>query len=202
MKKMRRILLGLYFALVMSTTAHAVPQHLPAVDPAGGGGTLWQITFYDDTAPAHTPWATQRICVFNLGVAGSNTVGLWYSTTYNRWIGRFRQEGDEVKMIGDFWKGPGNDSIDWEIAVGDREGFGHWEEWIEDGLYGAWVAKGNTKLVRIGTCQWAPNPTPVPIPLEQMEKLILEQAELAPRRVRADGRPGSPTDRALVPLTQ
>jgi hypothetical protein len=189
------ILFGLFSAL-LSPQSNAAPQHYPAVDQIGGNATLWRITFYDDTSGIHTQWASQDICLIQGPVQGSNTTGLWYSTTYYRWIGRWRQEGDQIAMTGDFWTGPGNDSMRWEITAADREGSGHWEEWVEDGAYGAWLAKGNAKLVKLGPCLWKP---PVVTWLE-MEKLVLEQASLAPHRVREDGTEPYPSDRLQLPL--
>jgi len=194
MKKIRRTLLMLCSALLISAPAYAVPQHFPAADLPAWGGTLWQITFYDDTASGQTQWATQNICLVQTGVQGSNTIGTWYSTTYRRWIGRFRQEGDQVRMIGDFWYGPGNDSIDWEITVRDKEGFGHWEEWIEDGFYGSWVAKGNTKLVKINGGCFPFNTTG--LANGKVETLVEEQSALAPRVFKRDGSEATPIGEA------
>ena len=187
---------GLLFALI-SPHSFAVPQHFPAVDPLGGTATLWRITFYDDTSSTHSQWATQEICLIQGPVQGSNTTGIWYSTTYNRWIGSWRQEGDQVSMIGDFWKGPGNDAMTWEITVGDREGYGHWEEWLEDGAYGSWIAKGNTKLVKLGACKWQP---PLVTNWLDMLKLVDEQASLAPRRVLSDGTESTPINPKQLPI--
>ena len=193
-----RTLKGLFLcAALFGAQSFAQPQHFPAVDNLGGVATLWRITFYDDTALAHTQWATQDVCFVQGPVQGSNTTGLWYSTTYNRWLGRYRQEGDQVVMTGDFWKGPGNDAMNWEITVTDKEGFGHWEEWIEDGAYGNWLAKGNTKIVKVGRCQWQP---PVVASLPELEKLVIEQADLAPLRTREDGLQPYPGDPKQLPL--
>lgn len=191
--------LSLGALLLGSSQVFAQPQHFPAVDNLGGAATLWRITFYDDTAINHSQWATQDICFVQGPVQGSNTTGYWYSTTYNRWIGRYRQEGDQVKMIGDFWKGPGNDAMSWEIAVADREGTGNWEEWVEDGGYGNWLAKGNAKFVKLGPCKWQP-PVSTGNDWGALEKLVIEQSELAPLRVREDGVMPSPLDPKQLPL--
>jgi len=190
-------LLALCSALFISTPSYAAPQHFPAVDQASSPATLWRVTFYDDTANNHTQWATQDICFLQGPVQGSNTTGIWYSTTYYRWIGRWRQEGDQVKMTGNFWTDRGNDAMSWEIAVVDREGHGHWDEWVDNGTYGAWLAKGNAKFVKLGTCAWQP---PITVTVwAEIERLVLQQAELAPRRVRADGTDAYPSDRLQLP---
>jgi hypothetical protein len=190
-------LLFLVLIQFLCLPAFAQPQHFPAVDILGGTATLWRITDYDDTSNTHPLWATQDICFIQGAVQGSNTTGLWYSTTYNRWLGRYRQEGDQVTMIGDFWKGQGNDVMKWEITVNDTEGFGHWEEWVEDGAYGNWVVKANAKLVRVGTCAWQP---PVGIALPELERLVIQQADFAPIRVRTDGALAIPSDPKLAPI--
>jgi len=38
---------------------------------------------------------------------GTSIQGVWYSTSYPDWNGRYYQEGDEVKMTGDFAKDTG-----------------------------------------------------------------------------------------------
>ena len=58
-----RTLKGLFLcAALFGAQSFAQPQHFPAVDNLGGVATLWRITFYDDTALAHTQWATQDVC--------------------------------------------------------------------------------------------------------------------------------------------
>lgn len=197
MKSYTKKLFYLCLLQLLSLPVIAGPQHFPAVDTLGGTATLWRITDYDDTSNTQPLWATQDICFIQGAVQGSNTTGLWYSTTYNRWIGRYRQEGDQVTMTGDFWNGPGNDVISWEITVGDKEGYGHWEEWVEDGAYGNWVVKANAKLVKLGACRWQP---PVGVSLPELEKLVFEQASLSPIRVREDGSLAFPSDLKQLPI--
>jgi hypothetical protein len=152
MKKLSLIIMSL-----LASSAYAAAPHLPAVDPVvGGNGTLYSMTKYEDTASGHTQVVTQNLCFQQTGVQGSNTVGVWYSTTFNRWIGRWRQEGDQVAMIGNFWTDGGYDSMRWELVSATNEGYGHWEEWTKDGGYGNWSTKGNIKLVRLGECAWTP----------------------------------------------
>ena len=200
-RAIKQLLATLALAGATVGVAQATPQHFPAVDPVAVPGTLYSITFYDDTASTHTQWATQNVCFVQGPVQGSNTTGLWYSTTYNRWIGLWRQEGDQIFMIGDFWKGQGKDSMQWELVTTKDEGFGHWNEWVEDGMYGNWVAKGNTRLAKIGTClsplqaaesdqadSW-----------EETKQRALREAEAAPVRFRKDGSLAHPGDRDQLP---
>jgi len=149
----------------MASVAMAVPPHQPQLVV---GGNLWTITFYDDTSPVHSQWATQRICFFPAGVQGTHQLYGWVSISYPDWNGRATQEGDQVFMHGDFqWpfgnKDGGHDGMEWQLvtmspggeigAVPKGEiGTGHWKEWIEDGRLGITVGWGNTLLRRIGRC--------------------------------------------------
>jgi hypothetical protein len=200
-KAAKQLLTWLAVAGATVGVAQATPQHFPAVDQVVAPGTLYSITFYDDTSSVHSQWATQNICFVQGPVQGSNTTGLWYSTTYNRWIGLWRQEGDQIFMIGDFWTGRGKDAMQWELVTTKDEGFGHWNEWVEDGFYGNWVAKGNTRLAKIGTCSqlniagegtqdeaW-----------ERTKEAALKAAEAAPVRYRKDGSLAQPIDRDQLP---
>jgi hypothetical protein len=183
-KTIYKILVGLGTSLLLQASINAAPQHYPAADLPGNPNTLWRITFYDDTSNVHPAWGVQDICMIQTGVQGSNTVGRWYSTTYNNWIGAWRQEGDQVRMIGNFWGGKGIDNMNWEITATDKEGYGHWDEWVQNGSYGSWHGKGNTKMVKLGNCysKFADN-----LSLPELDKLILEQATLAPRSIGKDG---------------
>lgn len=200
-KTVKQLLTWLALAGGAVGVAQATPQHFPAVDPVAAGGTLYSITFYDDTANNHTQWATQNICFVQGPVQGSNTTGLWYSTTYNRWIGLWRQEGDQIFMIGDFWTGRGKDAMQVELVTTKDEGFGHWNEWVEDGMYGNWVAKGNTRIAKIGVChsplQGADNG--LADEWEDTKQRALKEAEAAPVRYRRDGSLAQPGDRDQLP---
>ena len=195
----KRILGWLAFAGATVGVAHATPQHFPAVDQVAAPGTLYSITFFDDTSNSHTQWATQNICFVQGPVQGSNTTGLWYSTTYNRWIGLWRQEGDQIFMIGDFWKGVGKDAMQVELVTTKDEGFGHWNEWVEDGAYGNWIAKGNTRIAKIGTCLPQGLTEKALADWEETKQAALKEAEAAPVRFRKDGTLAQPTDRDQLP---
>lgn len=145
--------------LSVSATAMAYPKHDPNVYD---GGNLWTITFYNDNSVNHDQWATQRICFLPYTSPAANQThiaGRWYSTTYPNWNGVYQQEGDSVKMLGNFWKGDGNDTITVDIVsdgpvvnnkdARDNLAAGHWHEWTDNYVYRFF---GNTLLQRVGKC--------------------------------------------------
>lgn len=159
--KLRDVLLPVA-ALTMSVSAVVVADPLPNVYSEGN---LWSITFHDDDSTNHNQWATQRICFspYASSTSQSQIKGTWYSTSYPNWHGHYRQEGDSVKMVGNFWQGKGNDGITWDIVtsashtglgVGLRTiGAGHWHEWGDDGRYGPVYGFGNALFQRVGSCK-------------------------------------------------
>lgn len=140
---------------LFSALAYSYPRHDPNVFD---NGNLWSITYYHDTAVGHTQWATQRICFlpYAFPAAGAtNIYGRWYSTTYPNWHGHYQQEGDTVKMVGNFWDGYGNDSMLWDIVSNSPAniGAGHWLEWGDNGMSGPVYGMGNTVFQRVGKCR-------------------------------------------------
>ncbi len=136
---------ALFAGALIYSNAYAVPQHLPAADPLGGGYTKWELTFSDDTHPSHPQGVTQTLCLLQTSPQGTNTVGRWVGS-FPGWTGAWRQEGDQVRMIGQFWQGKGQDFITWEIGQNGAEGQGHWDEWA---VANNWFSKGNAKLVKV-----------------------------------------------------
>lgn len=145
--------------LIAAAPALAGPPHLPDLVR---DGNRWTITFYDDSSTGHNQWATQGICFYYAGTAGTHQRYVWVSDTYPDWNGRATQEGDQVFMHGDFqWpygqqKDGGHDGMEWEIVTAGRanEGAGHWKEWVEDARYGITIGFGNAKFARVGQCQY------------------------------------------------
>ena len=146
----------------VAVSALAYPKHDPNVYDRGN---LWTITFHDDDSVAHSQWATQRICFlpYVAPAAGQTQIkGRWYSTSYPNWHGHYRQEGDSVKMVGNFWNGRGNDGITFDIVTSDPNtglgvrhrtiGAGHWHEWGDNGRFGPVYGFGNAILERVGKC--------------------------------------------------
>jgi hypothetical protein len=152
-------------ASTAAPSAFAIPPHQPDLVK---GGNQWTITFYDDTSPIHTQWATQRICFYPAGVQGTHQLYNWVSVSYPDWNGRATQEGDQIFMHGDFqWpfgkKDGGHDGIEWQLVTASPAGeagvqpkgeigTGHWKEWVEDGRLGINIGWGNTFLRRVGSC--------------------------------------------------
>ncbi|MCP4493533.1 MAG: hypothetical protein GY820_40450 [Gammaproteobacteria bacterium] len=151
-----------FFLSFLVTSTFAYPRHDPNVYD---GGNLWTITFHNDDSVAHTQWATQRICFLPYTAPGAGQTqikGRWYSTSYPNWHGHYRQEGDSVKMVGNFWNGYGNDGITFDIVTSHPHtglrykhytvGAGHWNEWGDNGRFGSVFGFGNTILERVGKC--------------------------------------------------
>ena len=143
-------------ALALASTANAHPP-LPNVFDEGN---LWRITFYNDPSASHQQWGSQLICFMPYTALGNGIQGVWYSTTFPDWNGRYYQEGDEVKMTGDYAKDVGHDHMTLLHTTYDIPGkinalaFKDWTEWREDGHYGQTIGWGNTKLERIGKCRY------------------------------------------------
>lgn len=122
------------------------------------GGNKWHITGYIDHTSNHTQVATQEICFLPYIVVGTSIQGSWYSTSFPDWNGRYYQEGDEIKMTGDYAEDVGHDHMTLLHTTYDVPGqvrgmaFKDWTEWREDGAYGNIIGWGNAKLERVGKC--------------------------------------------------
>lgn len=141
-------------SLMLISSAFAQPPHKPnLVD----NGNRWTITAYDDASLVHRQMATQGLCFKFVSNVGSHQRYTWYSDTFPDWNGWASQEGDQIKMYGDYAKDVGHDGINWEIVTEDRPtnkaiGYGHWTEWRENGKYGLTIVFANAKLTRVGNC--------------------------------------------------
>lgn len=153
----------LFLLFFVCSNVMAYPNHDPNVYD---GGNLWSITFHNDDSVTHTQWATQRICFMpytSPTLGRTHLRGRWYSTTFPDWNGHYSQEGDSVKLVGNFWNGRGNDSIRFDIVTSGPNtslahrhhslATGHWDEWQDDGFLGVVFGWGNTILERIGRCK-------------------------------------------------
>ena len=160
-------------------TGLALPQVQAAGVPSPNvydRGNRWSITYYDDQAGNHAQWATQIVCFLPYAVVGQSIQGAWYSLTFPDWNGRYYQEGDEVKMTGDYAADVGHDHMTLLHTTVDSGAnprgmaFKDWTEWREDGSYGNIIGWGNATLTREGKCP-IPNPDLVIVP----RKLTLEE---------------------------
>ncbi len=124
------------------------------------GGNKWHITYYNDPTTNHAQWATQEICFLPYSIVGTSIQGVWYSTSFPDWNGRYYQEGDEVKMTGDYAHDVGHDHMTLLHTTYDVPGavrgmaFKDWTEWREDGAFGRIIGWGNAKLERVGKCHY------------------------------------------------
>lgn len=147
--------LAIIAALALTNIAFAQPK--PNVFD---GGNLWEITDHLDEASDHRLLATQRICFLPYAVVGTSIQGVWYSTTFTDWNGMYYQEGDEIKMTGDYDKDVGHDHMTLLHTTYDVPGevnglaFKDWDEWREDGEYGRIIMWANAKMERIGKCDY------------------------------------------------
>jgi len=141
-------------SLLLSSTALANPPKPNVFD----SGNKWHITFYNDSTSNHAQWATQEICFLPYSAVGTSIQGAWYSTSFPDWNGRYYQEGDEVKMTGDYANDVGHDHMTLVHTTYDVPGqvrgmaFKDWTEWREDGKFGNIIGWGNATMVRAGKC--------------------------------------------------
>ncbi len=144
-------LMAVFCVMVGGSVSTAAP--MPNVYTSGN---LWNITFYNDPASGHAEWATQAICFSPPTTVGTSIQGFWFSLSFPDWNGRYYQEGDEVRMTGDYAQDVGHDHMEFRHDETDAakrgEGHGTWDEWREDGKFGSVIGWGNTRLARKGYC--------------------------------------------------
>jgi hypothetical protein len=198
MFKCKTAIFGL--VLCLGAAGQAMAQKPNVVD----GGNLWYITAYDDTSSVHSQWATQGICFIPYSQKGTHIQGLWYSTTFPNWRGRYSQEGDRLLMHGEYAENVGNDAMVIELFAGTTprdEGAGQWLEWRDTGPHGRTIVFGNCRLRRVGKC-------PLPKGIEDLseaerEKLSAQLSSRVRPRLTRDGKEAtSPTDPNSAPLPE
>lgn len=190
MKKVTAMVCG---TLLFTGTASALPPYPNVFD----GGNLWELTFYNDPTNNHQQWATQEICFLPYSIVGTSIQGVWFSTSFYDWNGLYYQEGDEVKMTGDYARDVGHDHMTLIHTTYDAPGianamaFKDWTEWREDRRYGFIIGWANAKLERVGKC-----PIPIdniditPIPpdiLKMVEEEALQFSLKLPERLTVTG---------------
>lgn len=188
------------FIVVVGLAGHALAQ---TPNPnVFDGGNLWHITGYDDTSPSHMQVATQGICFLPYSQKGTHIQGIWYSTTFPDWNGRYSQEGDRLLMHGDYAKDVGHDGMVIELFAGTTPrdtGAGQWTEWREDGAFGMTIGFGNCRLVRVGFCKFPEGVEKMSF--EQLEKMAKELSSKVKPRLRKDGKVSKmPMDPKAAPL--
>jgi hypothetical protein len=147
------------------------------------GGNRWTVTCYNDPSSAHTTQATQGICFFPYAVLGQGIAGIWYSDTFPDWNGRYYQEGDQVRMHGDYADNNGHDGFEWDV-VSAKTGAGHWTEWREDLRAGTTITFCNANWTRVGSC---PNTPSLPYKPEY-DTLMTALSDRVPLRCTTDGK--------------
>jgi len=171
------------------------------------GGNRWLITGFLDDSPNHLRVGTQEICFLPYAVVGTSIQGVWFSTSFKNWNGRYYQEGDEIKMTGDYAENVGHDHMTlvhttFDVAGGVRGmAFKDWTEWREDDRFGRIIGWANARLQRAGRCGVAGVPFPTTVPVAELPKL--EEAAVrfsleVPERLTLRGLPAeSPNDADL-----
>lgn len=192
-------LLMLTASLSVQVAARAVP--LPNVFDYGN---RWIITAYDDTSTIHQQMGSQGICFLPYVTVGTNIQGAWYSDTYPNWRGRYSQEGDHVRMHGNWANFGGSDGIEIDLYAGTSPkdvGGGHWTEWWNFGTYGTTVAFANAGLRRVGKC--ALPTTADTMTQADLEAYGVERSRSVSPRLRKDGKESDrPNDPDAVPLPE
>ena len=129
------------------------------------GGNKWRISYYDDAVDNHNGGNKQDICFLPYAVVDNSIQGHWYSMTFSDFNGSYYQEGDEVKMTGDFGDDRGHTHMTLQHTTKDVPGkvrgiaFKDWTVWYEDGRYGvAWW--GNAMMQRVGKCKFITGDVP------------------------------------------
>lgn len=161
------------------------------------GGNMWRITFYNDPSTDHQQWGSQLICFMPYFTVGTSIQGVWYSSTFHDWNGRYYQEGDELKMTGDYAQDIGHDHMTLLHTTYDVPGkinalaFKDWTEWREDRRYGQIIGWGNAKLERLGKCRYpyiTYDTTQItPELLQKIEDEVLLVSQELPERLTVDG---------------
>jgi hypothetical protein len=179
-KKLAAITCG---CLLLTGAALASPPQPNVFDR----GNEWSITGYLDQTGNHQQVGTQRICFLPYTTVGTSIQGVWYSTTFPDWNGLYYQEGDEVKMTGDFARDTGHDHMTLLHTTYDVPGqikamaFKDWTEWLEDGRYGNLVGWANAKMERIGKCR-------IPVEIDFGGQISLEELRKIEQEVVAYSR--------------
>ena len=171
------------------------------------GGNLFTITDHLDTSPVHLTLATQLICFSAPVPNGTHFSGFWFSLSFPDWNGRYTQEGDLVRMHGDFFNDTGHDHMRFNLATmsATDSAMGDWDEWIEDGGFGITIVWSNAELNRVGFCPAFSSASLLrskeAVGEADQEEDPLDMSRKVPPRLLKDGRvatsPGDPEQESL-----
>ena len=188
-----QVIFSLFCGLFFSGAVLADPPKPNVFD----GGNKWLITFHNDPTGNQGQWATQEICFLPYSVVGTSIQGVWYSTSFFDWNGLYYQEGDEVKMTGDYARNAGHDHMTLQHTTFDEPGkvrgmaLKDWTEWREDKAFGRIIGWGNTKLVRAGRCKIPTNFDSISdfasSDLKELEYETLKISQSIPERLTVKG---------------
>jgi hypothetical protein len=127
------------------------------------GGGKWRITAYNDTTTGHSQLTTHELCFSNYTANGTGVTGNWGALTFSSWDGRYYQEGDKLRMTGDFGSNSGHDHMTCEFISASLVNC-IWDEWLEQAPgYGTIIGWARAKMERIGTCT-VPGPSSAAVP--------------------------------------
>jgi hypothetical protein len=196
-------LTGLALFMVMAVCAGQAAAQVPNPN-VYSAGNRWIITAYNDASPVHQQMGQQGICFLPFAVVGTGIQGVWYSDTFPNWRGRYRQEGDQLVMHGNWANFQGSDGmvIDLHVGTTPRDvGNGQWTEWWNFGANGTTIAFANASLRRVSKCL---SPTNVDTMSQaELETLSAERSRSVSPRLRRDGKESDhPTDPEQVPLPE
>lgn len=112
---------GLRYLTVVILGLAAAGAQAAAADPSPVG--LWRIKTYDETS--NLTWTgTSDICI----VAG----GTWFGPNFPGWSGYWYQNGNQVRLLGNWNSGAGNDAANLDFINVDLM-TGPWTEWTDNG---------------------------------------------------------------------
>jgi hypothetical protein len=200
---MGMVLFMLVFGFVNATKAQPQPN-------VYDNGNRWIVNAYLDCDSRHTFQASQGLCFLPYKRCGScsSMTGFWYSDTFPDWRGGYMQEGDRLKIHGNWhWANKpfaGSDGAFLDLFAGTSprdEAAGEWIEWLNSGVYGTPELYVNVRLTRVGKCEMPRGVDPSKLSEAELEKLSIELSGRVKPRIRRDGKVAEyPIDPEQKPL--
>lgn len=116
------------------------------------GGNKWRMSAYNDLTSTHSALAIHEVCFSASAANGMGVTGNWGALTFTGWDGRYYQEGDQLRMTGDYASNVGHDHMACEFFSANLATC-IWDEWREQAPgYGTIVGWARMKMERVGTC--------------------------------------------------